>query len=156
MPWGVDVLVPRTQVDAVVAALDVPLIGFSAFEAARVAAQRPRLGFETDHRTIPNELPWLESAVHLQKGCYRGQETVARTNNLGRPPRRLVLLQLDGALPAHGDPVETGGRVVGWVGTPAYHAELGPIALAIIKRNTPDDAPLTAGGIAASIDAGEL
>ncbi len=152
MPWGVDLLVPRAQIEEVVSRIALPLVGFSSFEAQRVADRRPRFGFESDHRTIPNELPWLESAVHLHKGCYRGQETVARTHNLGKPPRRMVLLHLDGALPAHSDPVELAGRTLGWVGTPAYHAELGPIALAVIKRNTPDDAVLTAGGIAAAID----
>jgi tRNA-modifying protein YgfZ len=152
MPWGVDLLVDRSGVDDVVAALGVPLVGHAAFEAARVAVRRPRLGFETDHRSIPNELPWLETAVHLNKGCYRGQETVARTHNLGRPPRRLVLLHLDGALPERGAPVQAQERTVGWVGTAAYHAELGPIALAVIKRNVPDEQPLVAGGIAASID----
>jgi hypothetical protein len=152
MPWGIDLLVPGAEVEEVVSSLGVPLVGHAAFEAARVAARRPRLGFETDHRTIPNELPWLETAVHLNKGCYRGQETVARTHNLGRPPRRLVLLHLDGALPERGTPVEADGRAVGWIGTPAYHAELGPIALAVIKRNVADERPLVAGGIAAAID----
>jgi hypothetical protein len=152
MPWGTDLLVPRGDIDAVVDALDEPLIGLSTFEAARVAARRPRLGFETDHRTIPNELPWLQSAVHLQKGCYRGQETVARTHNLGRPPRRLVLLHLDGALPERLAPVQAAERVVGWIGTPAYHADLGPIALAVTKRNVPDDTQLFADGITAAID----
>jgi folate-binding protein YgfZ len=152
MPWGVDLLVPASNVEPVAAALGAPLVGHAAFEAARVAARRPRLGFETDHRTIPNELPWLQTAVHLSKGCYRGQETVARTHNLGRPPRRLVLLHLDGALPERGTPVEAEGRAVGWIGTPAYHAELGPIALAVIKRNVADEQPLVSGGIAAAID----
>jgi folate-binding protein YgfZ len=152
MAWGTDLLVPRDAVEQTVDALGLPLVGFSAFEALRVASRRPRLGFESDHRTIPNELPWLETAVHLNKGCYRGQETVARTNNLGRPPRRLVLLHLDGALPERGAPVELDGRAIGFVGTAAYHAEFGPIALAVIKRNTPDDAQLISGGIAASID----
>jgi folate-binding protein YgfZ len=152
MAWGTDLLVPRDAVEQTVDALGVPLIGFSAFEALRVASRRPRLAFESDHRTIPNELPWLETAVHLNKGCYRGQETVARTNNLGRPPRRLVLLHLDGALPERGAPVELDGRAIGFIGTAAYHAEFGPIALAVIKRNTPDDAQLISGGIAAAID----
>jgi folate-binding protein YgfZ len=152
MPWGVDLLVPRADVDSVVDSLGLPLVGHSAFEAARVVSRRPRLGFESDHRTIPNELPWLDTAVHLQKGCYRGQETVARTHNLGRPPRRLVLLHLDGALPERGAPVMAAERVVGRIATPAYHAELGPIALAVIKRNVADDQPLFADGIAASID----
>jgi folate-binding protein YgfZ len=152
MPWGTDLLVPREEVEQAVDALGLPLVGLSSFEALRVQARRPRLGFESDHRSIPNELPWLQTALHLNKGCYRGQETVARTHNLGRPPRRLVLLHLDGALPERGAPIEVAGRAVGFVGTPAYHAELGPIALAMIKRNVPDDAQLVAGGIAASID----
>lgn len=152
MPWGIDLLVPQASVDRVVDGLGLPLVGHSAFEAARVAARRPRLGFESDHRTIPNELPWLDSAVHLHKGCYRGQETVARTHNLGRPPRRLVLLQLDGALPERGAPVQAAGRTVGWIATPAYHAELGPIALAVVKRTVADDQPLVADAIAALID----
>ena len=111
--------------------------GLLAHEALRVAAAAPRLGFETDHRTIPHEVGWLATAVHLQKGCYRGQETVARVNNLGRPPRRLVLLHLD-------------GRAVGFVTTSARHFELGPIALALVRRSTPLDAPLIAGGIPAA------
>jgi hypothetical protein len=152
MPWGADLLVPRSEMDEVANSSGRPLVGHAAFEAARVAARRPRLGFETDHRTIPNELPWLQSAVHLNKGCYRGQETVARTHNLGRPPRRLVLLHLDGALPERAAPVEADGRAIGWIGTPAYHAELGPIALAVVKRNVADEQPLVAGGIAAAID----
>jgi folate-binding protein YgfZ len=150
--WGTDLLVSRDALEQTVDGLGLPLVGFAAFEALRVASRRPRLGFESDHRTIPNELPWLESAVHLNKGCYRGQETVARTNNLGRPPRRLVLLHLDGALPERGAPVEFDGRAIGFIGTAAYHAELGPIALAVIKRNTPDDAQLMSGGIAAAIE----
>jgi folate-binding Fe-S cluster repair protein YgfZ len=91
--------------------------------------------------------------VHLDKGCYRGQETVARVQNLGRPPRRLVFLHLDGSvdhLPAHGDPIELGGRTVGFVGSAARHYELGPIGLGMIKRNTPVDETLLAGGVAAA------
>ena len=83
--------------------------GMWAFEALRIAAHVPRLGLDTDHRTIPHEVGWIETAVHLNKGCYRGQETVARVHNLGHPPRRLVFLNLDGSedrLPGHGDPVE--------------------------------------------------
>ena len=73
-----------------VAAIAEQPAGTWAYEALRVAARRPRLGFETDHRTIPAEVDWIDVAVHLEKGCYRGQETVARVHNLGRPPRRLV------------------------------------------------------------------
>jgi hypothetical protein len=146
-----EVLVPREELPALSAS--VALAGTWAAEAARVAAWRPRLGLETDHRTIPHEVDWLRTAVHLQKGCYRGQETVARVHNLGRPPRRLVFLHLDGSehtLPAHGDPVVHGERQVGFVTTAARHHELGPVALALVKRNIAVDAPLLAGGIAAA------
>lgn len=146
---GRDVFVPRDGLESYV---ERPA-GLWAYEALRVAAGRPRLGFETDHRTIPHEVGWLATAVHLDKGCYRGQETVARVHNLGRPPRRLVQLHLDGsdsALPAHGDPVEVDGRAVGFVTTAARHYELGPIALALVKRSTPEDAPMLAGGIPAA------
>jgi hypothetical protein len=116
-----------------------------------VEGHRPRLGFETDHRTIPHELGWIGTAVHLDKGCYRGQETVARVHNLGRPPRRLVFGHLDGTadvLPPPHTPVELDGRAIGFLGTAVHHAELGPIALAVIKRQTPDDAELTVAGMA--------
>jgi hypothetical protein len=123
----------------------------AAYEALRVQDHRPRLGFETDHRTIPHEIGWIGSAVHLNKGCYRGQETVARVHNLGRPPRRLIFGYLDGTAdelpPAH-TPVELDGRAVGFLGTAVQHAELGPVALAVIKRNTADDALLTVAGMA--------
>jgi len=127
--------------------------GMWAFEALRIAARVPRLGLDTDHRTIPHEVGWIEGAVHLNKGCYRGQETVARVHNLGHPPRRLVFLHLDGSadqLPAHGDPVELDGAAIGFVGSAARHYELGPIALALVKRTVPVDATLVAGGVAAA------
>jgi folate-binding protein YgfZ len=127
--------------------------GLWAYEALRIAAHVPRVGLDTDHRAIPHEVGLIDAAVHLDKGCYRGQETVARVQNLGRPPRRLVFLHLDGSvdhLPAHGDPVELGGRQIGFVGTAARHHELGPIALALVKRTVPVDAELLAGGVAAA------
>ena len=156
---GVDLLVPRGALDQVVGELTgggVPVAGLWAYEAVRVAARLPRVGFETDHRTIPMEVDLLAPAVHLDKGCYRGQETVARVHNLGRPPRRLVLLHLDGVttdhLPAVGTPVTAAGRAVGFVGTAVRHFELGPVALAVVKRSVPDDAALLVDGSAAAID----
>jgi len=116
-----------------------------AFEALRVEALAPRLHRDTDDRTIPHEVGWIPSAVHLTKGCYRGQETVAKVHNLGHPPRRLVSLQLDGSdsvLPAHGDEVFSGESAVGVVTSAALHFEDGPIALAVVRRNTPIDASL--------------
>jgi hypothetical protein len=126
--------------------------GTWAYEALRIAAHRPRAGMETDQRSIPHELGWIGSAVHLNKGCYRGQETVARVENLGHPPRRLVMLHLDGTeerLPGHGDAVLHDGREVGAVTSAARHYELGPIALALVKRTVPVDAVLDAGGVPA-------
>ena len=149
-PEGVESFVPRSALTSV---LDGDLAGVWALEALRIAAGRPRLGLETDHRTIPHEVGWIPAAVHLDKGCYRGQETVARVHNLGRPPRRLVLLHLDGSdsvLPGHGDPVLREDRQVGHVTSSARHYELGPVALALVKRSTPPDAPLVAGGVAAA------
>jgi tRNA-modifying protein YgfZ len=146
-----DIAVPRAQLAERVDALELPLVGLGAYEALRVEAHLPRLGFETDHRTIPHEVGWIGSAVHLDKGCYRGQETVARVHNLGRPPRRLILGHLDGTedeLPPAHTAVELDGRVVGFLGTAVQHAELGPIALAVIKRQTADDAKLTVEGMA--------
>jgi len=146
-----DLLVPRPELAARVDALGLPLVGLGAYEALRVEARVPRLGFETDHRTIPHELGWIGDAVHLDKGCYRGQETVARVHNLGRPPRRLVFGHLDGTkdeLPPPHTPIELDGRVVGFLGTAVQHAELGPVALAVIKRQTADDAMLSVAGMA--------
>src|SRR6266496_70779 len=154
--FQMDLVVPRPQLATVAAELQsagAALAGMWAHEALRIAARRPRLGLDTDHRTIPHEVGWIETAVHLNKGCYRGQETVARVHNLGHPPRRLVFLHLDGsadALPGHGDPVELAGARVGFVGSAARHYELGPIALALIKRTVPVGAQLTAAGVDAA------
>jgi folate-binding protein YgfZ len=129
--------------------------GIWAFEALRLEARRPRLGLETDHRAIPHEVGWIGTAVHLQKGCYRGQETVARVQNLGRPPRRLVLLHLSGesdTLPGAGSAVELDGRAVGFIGTAVQHWELGPVALAVIKRTVPDGATVRVAAAVASVD----
>ena len=152
-----DLVVPRDKLTQawrrLVEAGAIPA-GTWACEALRVAGLRPRLGVDTDERTIPHEVGWIGPAVHLDKGCYRGQETVARVANLGRPPRRMVLLHLESPenLPATGDQVRAGERVVGRVGTVAIHHELGPIALALLKRSIEPDTPLQAGPASASID----
>ncbi|MFF4946326.1 CAF17-like 4Fe-4S cluster assembly/insertion protein YgfZ [Streptomyces rubiginosohelvolus] len=156
-PQGRDLFLPREDLEAFAAAHG-PAAGILAYEALRVEGHRPRVGFETDHRTIPHELGWIGTAVHLQKGCYRGQETVARVHNLGKPPRRLVFLHLDGSevhLPGHGTPVRLAadgqeGRQLGFITTSARHHELGPIALALVKRNVAVDAELIAGDTAAA------
>jgi folate-binding protein YgfZ len=148
-------LVPRAEVAQMAQTFGAVAtqVGTWALDAERVAAGRPRIAFETDHKSIPNELGVLNGAVHMNKGCYRGQETVAKIFNLGNPPRRLVMLHLDGSdvgFPATGTKIENDGVVVGFIGTVARHHELGTIALAMIKRNTPTDATLSVDGIAAS------
>jgi len=160
--FGVDLLVPRARVAEVTATLTgagVPTCGLWAYEALRVAARMARVGWETDHRTLPMEIDLVAPAVHLEKGCYRGQETVARVHHLGRPPRRMVLLHLDGVttdqLPGPWAEVRSGDRVVGFVGTAARHYELGPIALAVIRRNVADDAVLRVGESTAAIEPAE-
>jgi len=156
VPLGVDLLVPRTAKTSIIEKLSLPPAGLWAYEAIRVEHRIPRLGWETDHRTIPAEAGFLAPAVHLDKGCYRGQETVARVHHLGRPPRRLVLLHLDGIAtdhpPAHGTPVTLDGREVGFVGTAVRHHELGMIALAVVKRSVADDATVRVGESVAAIE----
>ena len=145
------VLVPAQSVNAVVGAFLAAgegrrLAGALAWEALRIEAGRPRWAREADARAIPHELDWLRTAVHLTKGCYPGQETIARTLNLGRPPRRLTVLQLDGLvgdLPQPGASVRMGERAVGAVTSVARHHELGPIALALLRRAVPADEQLT-------------
>jgi folate-binding protein YgfZ len=147
-PFGIDVLVERSEEPQGARA------GMLAYEAGRIEARVPRLGLDTDHKTLPHEAGWIGSAVHLNKGCYRGQETVARIHNLGHPPRRLVFLDLDGSvdrLPEPGSPITTqDGTIVGFAGSSARHYELGPIGLGMVKRTVDIDAPLLADGVADS------
>uniref|UniRef100_UPI0028122FF8 CAF17-like 4Fe-4S cluster assembly/insertion protein YgfZ n=1 Tax=Microbacterium sp. TaxID=51671 RepID=UPI0028122FF8 len=145
-----------TWIEAIVERAELPQLadvepaGLLAAEALRIAAWRPRWSREVDERAIPHEFDWLRTAVHLDKGCYRGQETVAKVHNLGHPPRRLTLLHLDGSdsvLPAPGAPVLQAGlegeaSEVGHITSSARHHELGPIALAVLARRVPADATL--------------
>jgi tRNA-modifying protein YgfZ len=151
-PFGID-LIAAPDVAGELAAT-MPVAGMWAFEAARIAARVPRPGLDTDHKTLPHEAGLIETAVHLNKGCYRGQETVARIHNLGHPPRRLVFLHLDGSvdrLPAHGAPLSLpDGAQVGFIGSAARHFELGPIGLGLVKRSVDPGATLLADGIAAA------
>jgi len=155
------VVVPRADLLDEVRAREASgwtLVGTWATEAARVAALRPRLELDVDDRTIPHELDWLRTAVHLAKGCYRGQETVARVHNLGRPPRRLAFAHLDGSenlLPVAGAEVSVGERVVGRATSVAMHHELGPIALVVVKRSVDPAADLTVAAEGGSVAAGQ-
>lgn len=149
-------IVPRTELADMAQAYKAAgyvQIGTWALDAERIAAGRARILFETDHKSIPNELGLLNIAVHMNKGCYRGQETVAKVFNLGHPPRRLVLLHLDGTMvhmPEHGAKVTLGGKEIGFIGSMARHYELGPIALAVIKRTIPVDVTLDIDGVSAT------
>lgn len=166
-PWpgkgSVDLIVPRSNLPGwwqrIVDAGARPA-GSWAYEALRVESVRPRLGVDTDERAIPHELGWIEVAAHVAKGCYRGQETVSKVFNVGRPPRNLLLLHLDGSpelTPETGDEVLVGERpgggrggsggrkTVGRVGTVVQHHELGPIALALVKRSVKPDTELLVG-----------
>jgi tRNA-modifying protein YgfZ len=153
-PFGIDLIVPRDRIADAVGKLSAPVAGIWAFEAARIAARVPRPGLDTDHKSLPHEVDLIGSAVHLDKGCYRGQETVARIHNLGHPPRRMVFLHLDGSvdrLPEHGSAVAMAdGAEVGFTGSAARHFELGPIGLGMVRRSVPVDATLLADGIAAA------
>ncbi|WP_424183412.1 YgfZ/GcvT domain-containing protein [Actinokineospora sp. G85] len=154
MPWpgpdAADLLVPRAELvswwQRLVDAGARPMGSFG-FEAMRVAAAKPRAGVDTDEKSIPHELGWVHVAAHVAKGCYRGQETVSKVHNVGRPPRRLLLLHLDGsdALPEPGAQVFAGERAVGLVRSVAQHHELGPIALALVKRSVPVETELAVG-----------
>jgi folate-binding protein YgfZ len=138
-----ETLLPRADLAALT---DRPAAGILSLEALRIAAWRPRAATELDATAIPHEFDWMRSAVHLAKGCYRGQETVAKVHNLGHPPRRLVLLHLDGSdnvAVAPGDEVRAGETSVGRVTAAATHFELGPIALAVVRRTTDPTATLT-------------
>ncbi|MFD6950721.1 folate-binding protein [Nocardiopsis sp. TSRI0078] len=151
----IDLLLPADRLTGAAEALTeagARPAGMWAYEANRIAEHRVRPGLDTDDRTIPHEVDWVGRAVHLEKGCYPGQETVARVHNLGRPPRRLVMLHLDGTaerLPEVGAALELDGRAVGRVGTSARHHELGPIALGVVRRAVPTEADLVVDGIAA-------
>lgn len=139
-------VIDESGAGALAADAEVVWAGALAAEALRIAAWRPRWAAEVDERSLPHETDWIRSAVHLNKGCYRGQETVAKVHNLGHPPRRIAALHLDGSeslLPAAGAPVlargadGSGEDEVGHITSAARHRELGPIALAILSRRAP-------------------
>jgi folate-binding protein YgfZ len=143
-----EAVVTAAELDEIIAAAvrgEIALAGRDAVEALRVAAWRPRVSADVDERALPHELDWMRTAVHLSKGCYRGQETVAKVHNLGHPPRRVVALHLDGSdsvLPARGDVVRAGDSEIGVITSAALHYEDGPIALALVKRSAPVDVDL--------------
>ncbi|PCC82529.1 folate-binding protein YgfZ [Corynebacterium accolens] len=163
-PQRTDYLVPREDLEAAVAVLESAggtLVGLMAYTAERVKALEPELAADLDAKTIAHEVPhWISRGdapafVHLNKGCYRGQETVARVENLGRSPRLLVMLYLDGSAPTRpeiGADVTLGGRRVGRLGTVVDDCDFGPIALALVKRSALGGQQLVIGDVAASVE----
>lgn len=117
---------------------DMERAGLMAYHALRIAAGRPEV-LDVDERSLPHEFDWLNSAVHLSKGCYRGQETVSKVHNLGHPPRRLAILNLEQGdmIASPGDEISYQEKVVGKVVAAGLHFEEGSIALALLNRNTP-------------------
>lgn len=165
-----DLLVPRSELSAAVAELEsagVNLAGLMAFTAERVRALEPERAADLDDKSIPHEVPSFigrgdhAGAVHLEKGCYRGQETVARVENLGRSPRVLVMLQLDGSAPEAPTPgseitAPTGGRALGRLGTVVDDCDFGPIALALLKRSALTGQELAVGPVSVLVDPASL
>jgi folate-binding protein YgfZ len=151
---GVDVICPRDAAGAVrdaLAAAGVAEVGPEAAEILRVESGRPRFGREMSEATIPAEAGLDERAVSFTKGCFIGQETVARLHYKGKPNRRLAGLRLD-APARDGDPIVLGERDLGTIGTAVLSPAEGPIALAIIRREaSPGDRVAVGDGIGAEV-----
>jgi folate-binding protein YgfZ len=141
---GVDVICAADRADAVRAALGAPDASEEAAECLRIEAGRPRYGLELDADTIPQEAGLNERAVSFTKGCYVGQETVARLFYKGRPNRRLRGLKLSEPA-AHGDTVTLWERQVGTIGSACVSPRHGPIALAVLRREAEPGAEVAVG-----------
>jgi folate-binding protein YgfZ len=155
--WS-ETLVENAIVESVLAKYEKA--GTLAYDALRIAAHRPRQLSEVDAKSLPHEFDWMSTAVHMSKGCYRGQETVAKVHNLGHPPRRLTFLHLDGTghfLPDAEDEVYVAGedRPRGHITIAATHFESGPVALALLSRSVPEDAALVVKSSHGDIDASQ-
>jgi folate-binding protein YgfZ len=150
---GVDVFTQAEDTDAVRSALEaagaVP-VGEAAAEVLRVERGRPRWGADLDETVIPEEAGLNDRAVSFTKGCYVGQETVARLHYRGKPNRHLRGLRLAAPVEA-GTPLLLGEREVGRVGTPVVSPVHGPIALALVRREAEPGAALTVGGTTAEV-----
>ena len=145
---GLDLLVPREAIESVRDALleaGAEPVDLEALEILRVEAGRPRLGREIGGATLPQEAEITERAVSFKKGCYIGQETVARLHYKGKPNRRLRRLVLDRPV-AGGEPVTGEGRELGRIGTAVVSPARGPLALAILRREAEPGAEVLVGG----------
>lgn len=144
-PFGIDVICRSTDSEAVRAALGVEPVSEESAECLRIEAGRPRHGLDMDEDTIPQEAGLNERAVSFTKGCYVGQETVARLHYKGRPNRHLRGLRLSAPVERGAD-VRLGERVVGTLGSSCTSPLYGPIGLALIRREAePGDQVLVSG-----------
>ena len=147
---GVDLVVPAGREADVRAALDVPDADEQAAEVLRVERGRPRLGLDMDASTMPQEAGINERAVSFTKGCYVGQETVARLHYKGKPNRHMRGLKLSG--PAqHGDPIALGQKQVGSVGSVVDSPAHGTIALALVRREAEPGTQVLVAGTPAEV-----
>jgi tRNA-modifying protein YgfZ len=144
---GVDLLCDAAETEALAAALrgrGAVDVDEAAAEVLRVEAGRPRYGIDVDDTVIPQEAGLNERAVSFTKGCYVGQETVARLHYRGKPNRHLRGLRLS-APAAHGDELRLGERVVGRIGTAVVSPRHGPVALALVRREAGPGASVAVG-----------
>ncbi|MEA2347255.1 MAG: hypothetical protein QOG62_1042 [Thermoleophilaceae bacterium] len=146
---GVDIICPTGEVDALIQSLGIPQVSEDTAECLRIEAGRPRLGFDVGGETIPEEAGLNARAVSFTKGCYVGQETVARLHYKGRPNRHLRGLLLSEPATA-GDAVISGDREVGSVGSSCVSPLRGPIALAILRREVEPGDEVAVGDSSAS------
>ncbi|HEX7297422.1 MAG TPA: folate-binding protein [Solirubrobacteraceae bacterium] len=147
---GVDVVCAADDAAAVRAALAVPEVPEAAAEVVRVESGRPRYGVDLDETTIPQEADLNARAVSFTKGCYVGQETVARLHYKGKPNRHLRGLRLSAAVPS-GTPLVLGERQVGTLGSSVLSPRHGPIGLAIVRREAGPGDELAAGVATATV-----
>lgn len=144
---GIDLICDDSGVERVLDALragGAETVSEEAAEIVRVEAGRPRFGREMSGETIPQEAGINDRAVSFTKGCYIGQETVARLHYKGKPNRHLRGLRLRGPA-APGDPIALGDREVGRIGTAVVSPARGPIALAIVRREAEPGATVAVG-----------
>src|SRR4051812_43202640 len=150
---GVDLLCRSEDTEALAAALrarGATPVGEAAAECVRIEAGRPRYGVDLDESVIPQEAGLNERAVSFTKGCYVGQETVARLFYRGKPNRHLRGLRLSAPVPT-GTPLRFGEREVGRVGSVVDSPRLGPIALALVRREAAPGDELAAGEATATV-----
>ena len=143
---------PAEVVAGALEAAGAVVVSEAAAEVLRVESGRPRWGFELDDATIPQEAGLNERAVSFQKGCYVGQETVARLHYKGKPNRHLRGLRLSEPA-ATGTELRLGERTVGKLGSVAVSPVHGPIGLALVRREAEPGAELVAGQATAVVAA---